>query len=1205
MAPTKKSRTVTKRFSYVSDISPKKDGEKANKSGLRKRKLSDMLGSQWSKEELERFYEAYRKHGKDWKKVASVVRNRSVEMVEALYTMNRAYLSLPEGTASVVGLIAMMTDHYTVLEGSDSGQESNDGTGTSRKPPKRGRGKIRPNSSKELDGHFPDLSQSPLAAPSYGCLSLLKKKRSGGSRPRAVGKRTPRFPVSYSYDKDNGQKYFSPTRQGLKLKVDSVDDDVAHEVALTLAKASQRGGSPQVSQTPNRRMDNIRSSPVQNGERMHADSEMTSAKIIGSEMDEAGFEGSLGSMEADNGDYARDKNYLTNAEGVGTVEVQQKGKKFYGKKAEVEDSGNNHLDDIKEACSGTEEGQKLSAVRGRLETEVVDAKIVRSSSQGTRKRSKKVLFGGDEGTAFDALQTLADLSLMMPATNIDTESSVPVKGENIDIVDESKTLDVMPVNHRREKPRTLGAKVKGNNSVPGVNIPPLKASKLEKFSALDISSFPEIKEGPQPSITGSRKRKQKSFGFKGMESETHSDSNLSVSQKTEATDEGKKPVSKGKRSSHSASHPKQGKLVKPPERCSSSTETRREENYLVVPAQVSSANQVHLPTKVRSRRKMDTQKPSFQKDLRFAENYVNDQPIIPIPSVQDRARTLKEKLSNCLSCYRVRRWCAFEWFYSAIDYPWFAKKEFVEYLDHVGLGHVPRLTRVEWGVIRSSLGKPRRFSEQFLKEEKEKLNQYRDSVRTHYTELRAGTREGLPTDLAPPLSVGQRVVALHPRTREIHDGKVLTVDRTWCRVQFERPELGVELVMDIDCMPLNPLENMPASLTKHSLAVNKFFENVSELKMNGGPKDRKITEYGKFSTSENMENVDGPSRLSPSTYPINNLLKQTKAGSTNANFHAKVGSGEAANSQQVANSQSIILAQNQGKEADVQALSELTRALDKKEAVLCELRRMNDEVSENYKDGDSSLKESDLFKKQYAALLVQLNEVDEQVSSALIRLRQRNTYRGNSPVTWPKPMASLADPGGLMSSFDCSSCYTQESGTHVVEIVESSRKKARTMVDAAMQAMSSLKEEGNNVERIEDAIDFVNNRLLVDDSGMSTMRSSAAPDPLHGSLASQDQFTSCTSNPLSGSQAPDLKLNISSDDNEAQIPAELITHCVATLLMIQKCTERQFPPANVAQILDSAVTSLQPCCSQNLPIYAEIQKCMGIIRNQILALIPT
>lgn len=28
-----------------------------------------MLGPQWSKDELERFYSAYRKYGKDWRKV--------------------------------------------------------------------------------------------------------------------------------------------------------------------------------------------------------------------------------------------------------------------------------------------------------------------------------------------------------------------------------------------------------------------------------------------------------------------------------------------------------------------------------------------------------------------------------------------------------------------------------------------------------------------------------------------------------------------------------------------------------------------------------------------------------------------------------------------------------------------------------------------------------------------------------------------------------------------------------------------------------------------------------------------------------------------------------------------------------------------------------------------------------------------------------
>lgn len=58
-------------------------------------------------------------------------------------------------------------------------------------------------------------------------------------------------------------------------------------------------------------------------------------------------------------------------------------------------------------------------------------------------------------------------------------------------------------------------------------------------------------------------------------------------------------------------------------------------------------------------------------------------------------------------------------------------------------------------------------------------------------------REGLPTDLARPLAVGQRVIACHPRTRELHDGSVLTVDHSRCRVQFDRPELGVEFVMVI------------------------------------------------------------------------------------------------------------------------------------------------------------------------------------------------------------------------------------------------------------------------------------------------------------------------------------------------------------------------------------------------------------------------
>ncbi|CAB4293328.1 unnamed protein product [Prunus armeniaca] len=180
MAPSRKSRSVNKRFSYMNEAASNKYGENANKTGQKKRKLSDMLGPQWTKEELENFYEAYRKYGKDWKKVASVVRHRSVEMVEALYSMNKAYLSLPEGVASVVGLIAMMTDHYCILGGSDSEQENNEDAETSRKPQKHARSKLRSESSKGLEGHIPDFSESHPMASTSDCLSLLKNRRSGG-----------------------------------------------------------------------------------------------------------------------------------------------------------------------------------------------------------------------------------------------------------------------------------------------------------------------------------------------------------------------------------------------------------------------------------------------------------------------------------------------------------------------------------------------------------------------------------------------------------------------------------------------------------------------------------------------------------------------------------------------------------------------------------------------------------------------------------------------------------------------------------------------------------------------------------------------------------------------------------------------------------------------------------------------------------------
>lgn len=1182
MAPTRKSRSVNKRFLHPNEISPIKDGDSGTKSNKRKRKVSDMLGPQWSKEELQRFYEAYRKYGKDWKKVAATVRNRSVEMVEALYTMNRAYLSLPEGTASVVGLIAMMTDHYSVLEGSDSEQESNDGVGISRKP-KRAHGKPQPNMNRGSEKHFVDVSHSQSVASSYGCLSLLKKRRSGENQPRAVGKRTPRIPVRYTYDRDNRERYISPSRQGLKSRGDA--DDVAH-AALVLTEASHRGGSPQSSQTPKKRREFTAASPGL-GERMFSESEMTSAKNIGNEMDDDACEGSLGSTEGDN-NFPRERLHVAGRKGYGTS-VQQKSRKAHGKKLEAEDVGQHYVDDIKEACSGTEEGQKFSSFERKLGADIADVTFVRSPGQASKKRSKKLLFGADEGEALDALHALADLSLMMPATAEETESAVPFKEEKESDFDKLRTWGTVPANQQRVRAKPSPSKKKEDQSALTNLVSESRACKPGRASAPDSSPAAENKDA------GVQKRKPKSSAPKISASEIQMDTETS-NQKKEFTDQGRKLVNKNRRSSQNASQQQLRQLVRISEHSSSSTDIKREgDDSAVSSIQDPATNKIKSPAKSRSRRKLDkSQIQRNSRDIRFLDSFVYDQSNTSGQSYADKADGVKGQLSNCLCNFRVRRWCICEWFYSAIDYPWFAKSEFVEYLYHVGLGHVPRLTRVEWDVIRSSLGKPRRFSEQFLKEEKEKLDYYRESVRNHYAELRMGKREGLPTDLARPLTVGQRVISIHPRSREVHDGSVLTVDHDRCRIQFDRPELGVEFVKDIDCMPLNPIENMPTSLKRHNITVGKFYESLKQFKVSERPEERTKEEFIKFTPRQKMENADGPTDVAPA-YLMNSLPKPAKEGFVSPSSHIKVGYGQVVSPQQAVTSQQSILSQLQAKEADIRALAELTRVLDKKNALVAELRRMNDDVSE-----DSSLKDVDSFKKQYAAVLVQLNEVLDQVSSALMCLRQRNTYQGSSALPWQKSLASIEERGGPNNTVNQLSSDSHETGSHVYEIVENSRAKARKMVDAAIQAVSSLKEGGHPIQNIEEAVDYVSSRLSVDGSSLSVQASQA-----NGSLARQNQPTSGTSKLLASDQTLDSRSNGASVECETQIPLELITNCVTTLLMIQKCTERQFPPADVAQILDFAVTSLQPCSSHNLPVYAEIQKCMGIIRSQILALVPT
>lgn len=130
--------------------------------------------------------------------------------------------------------------------------------------------------------------------------------------------------------------------------------------------------------------------------------ELTSAKQLNG-MDKDSLEGSLGSRLGNKGEFARGRSFLMGTENA--VNADEEKRRIHIKKLDIDYSVDNQLDDITEASSGTA-GQKFG----------VKEKVGKITRHISRKKSEKFLFSGDEISDFDALQKLADLSLMMPAT---------------------------------------------------------------------------------------------------------------------------------------------------------------------------------------------------------------------------------------------------------------------------------------------------------------------------------------------------------------------------------------------------------------------------------------------------------------------------------------------------------------------------------------------------------------------------------------------------------------------------------------------------------------------------------------------------------------------------------------------------------------------------------------------------------------------
>jgi hypothetical protein len=78
-------------------------------------------------------------------------------------------------------------------------------------------------------------------------------------------------------------------------------------------------------------------------------------------------------------------------------------------------------------------------------------------------------------------------------------------------------------------------------------------------------------------------------------------------------------------------------------------------------------------------------------------------------------------------------------------------------------------------------------------------------------------------------------------------------------------------MQDIDCMPLNPVENMPDTVRRQNVYASKFGEPKFVVQAN----DWRAGLPSRVPPSQNSEVLGGPSHTA-TTYPMSTLLKQAK-----------------------------------------------------------------------------------------------------------------------------------------------------------------------------------------------------------------------------------------------------------------------------------------------------------------------------------------
>tara|TARA_B100000405_G_scaffold53725_1_gene35976 strand:+ start:1104 stop:4058 length:2955 start_codon:yes stop_codon:yes gene_type:complete len=436
-------------------------------------------------------------------------------------------------------------------------------------------------------------------------------------------------------------------------------------------------------------------------------------------------------------------------------------------------------------------------------------------------------------------------------------------------------------------------------------------------------------------------------------------------------------------------------------------------------------------------------------------------------------------------------------------------------------------------------------------------------------ELKAELAKLVPKDCPKPLCVGDRVVARHPKFLNVHVGTILW--GPWnpkirlCRVQFDRIELGAELVRDFH------IAHLPASADPVALEENNKAQEKEEPVTPGGQRAREgvlaATEANVALAAANAAMAaasavaaaaaaaaaavaDGDTDAEKSI-PLSTDAPETAAALLAAMTaaHASMAKGDDG---------------SQIHAEDTRVMAEVTQALDRKQALIAELRAMNDTAEkgetvvikkENQAEegiAGASSPALEPFQRQYASTMLKIHECNQELARALVHLReQHGKHESTTKSLWQR--------------------FIEREETHGTP-PGTPRDVASTPRGAAAAAVADAKA---------DVLAGLNPAAEIVAASMFTGRRMA-------------KTTKAAEGEGAAKPAED-------DESEVEAAVAYVGNCIASLLAVKVCQDHAVAPELTKDVIDRCLERLKPQSDENLPLHEKMKEAFVDLHAKIYA----